>query len=140
MKYLLLLLCTSLTFAQAQKFIPLDNETSEFVSEVNYTLFANKKPIFTYITSKDSITRLPKEIVFDSIVFNKLNYKETGFKKENLTEVVLLTKTGYELDEVIIANSKDKEIVIGEESRFVASKSRAISKTQISDYYFIKMN
>jgi hypothetical protein len=75
MKYLLLF-CACVTFAQVQKFIPLDNETSEFVGEVNYTVYANKKLIFTNLTSKDCITRLPKEVVFDSITFTKLNYKE----------------------------------------------------------------
>lgn len=128
MKYLLLFF-TFITFAQSQKFIPLDNETLEFVGEVKFTLYANKKPISTYLTSKDSITRLPKEIVFDSISFSKPNYKETGFKKEDLTDAVLLTKTIYELDEVIIPNSKPKEIVIGEELRFVKRCSRTLSNS-----------
>jgi hypothetical protein len=139
LKYLLLF-CTCVTFAQAQKFIPLDNETLEFVGEVNYILYENKKSIFTNITSKDSITRLPKEVVFDSIAFTKLNYKETSFKKENLTEVVLLTKTAFELDEVIIPNTKAKEIVIGEKSRFVARKSRALSKTTDFGLLFHKID
>jgi len=128
MKYLLLFF-TFITFAQGQKFIPLDNETLEFVGEVKYTLYANKKSIFTNLTSKDSITRLPKDVVFDSISFTKLNYKEIGFKKMSLTDVVLLTKAAYELDEVIIPNSKPKEIVIGEESRFAEKKSRTLSNT-----------
>ncbi|NNT73266.1 hypothetical protein HKT18_13685 [Flavobacterium sp. IMCC34852] len=126
MKYLLLFF-TCTTFAQVQKFIPIDNETLEFISEVNYTLYANKKPIFSNLTSKDSITRLPKDITFDSICFNKLNYKTIGYKKENLTEIILLTKTAYDLDEVIIPNSKPKEIVIGEECRFVKRKSSILT-------------
>ena len=126
MKYLLLLF-TCLSFAQTQKFILLDNETLEFVGEVKYTLYANKKPIVTNLTSKDSITRLLKDVVFDSIAFSKFNYKKTGFKKENLTEVVLLTKTVYELDEVIIPNSKPKETVLGEKSRFVKRQSGTLS-------------
>lgn len=127
MKYLLLFFI-SITFGQSQKFILLDNETLEFVSEVNYTLYLNNKPIVSKITSKDSITRLPKDVSFDSIAFTKFNYKIAGFKKENLTEVVLLTKIVYELDEVIISNAKPKEIVIGEESRFIKSKSGTLSK------------
>ncbi len=115
------------TFAHSQKFISLDTETLEFIGEVKYTLYSFTKPIFSNITSKDSITRLPKDIVFDSIVFNKVNYKEAGFKKENLTEVVLLTKTAFELDEVIIPNSKPKEIVLGEQSRFVKKYSCILS-------------
>lgn len=127
MKYLLLFFI-SMTFAQSQKFILLDNETLEFVGEVNYTLYLNNKPILSKITSKDSITRLPRDASFDSIAFTKFDYKIAGFKKENLTEVVLLTKTVYELDEVIISNKKPKEIVIGEESRFIKSKSATLSK------------
>lgn len=128
MKYLLLLF-TSITFAQNQKFIPLDNETLEFVGEVNYTLYANKKPILSGQTSKDSITRLPENAVFDSIAFSKLNYKATGFKKDKLNEIVLISKTIYELDEVIIPSSKPKEIVIGEESRFVKKRYGVLSST-----------
>lgn len=118
MKYLLLIF-TSITLAQTQKFVPIDEETLEFIDQVNYTLFTNKKPIFSNLTSKDSITRLPKDVVFDSISFTKLNYKPTGFNKENLTEVLYLKKTSYELDEVIISNSKSKETIIGEKSRFI---------------------
>lgn len=128
MKYLLLLFFISITFGQSQKFILLDNETLEFIGEVNYTLYFNNKPIFSNLTSKDSITRLPKDVSFDSIAFSKFNYKIAGFKKENLTEVVLLNRTVYELDEVIISNSKPKEVVIGEESRFIKNKSAALSK------------
>ena len=128
MKYLLLFF-SIITYAQSQKFIPLDNETLEFIGEAKYTLYANKKLVFSSITSKDSITRLPIDVVFDSIAFTKSNYKETGLKKEDLKEVVLLTKTAFELDEVIIPNAKPKEIVIGEESRFVAKRSGCLSNT-----------
>lgn len=125
MKYLLLFFTFS-TFAQSNKFIILDNETLEFVSEVNYTLYLNKKTIFSNTTSKDSITRFPKDIVFDSISFKKLNFKDIGFKNVNLPEVVLISKVAFELEEVIISNKKVKEIVIGEESRFI-KKSRSLS-------------
>ena len=97
MKYLLLLL-SIFTYSQNQKFIPVDEETLEFIGEVKYTLHLNKKPIFTSLTSKDTITKLPSNIVFDSISFSKFNYKKTGLKKENLNEVVLLDKTVYELE------------------------------------------
>ncbi len=131
MKYLLLFF-TCITFAQVQKFIPLDEDTSEFIGEVKYTLYSNKKLIFSSITSKDSITKVPKNVVFDSIAFTKFNYKETGLKIENLEQVVRLKKMIFELDEVIIPNSKSKEIVIGEESRFVKKQSSILS--QNTDY------
>jgi hypothetical protein len=126
MKYLLLLL-SIFTYSQSQKFIPVDEETLEFIGEVKYTLHLNKKPIFTSLTSKDTITKLPINVVFDSISFNKFNYKETGLKKENLNEVVLLDKTVYELEEVVVVGSEQKEISIGEKARFLKSSSRSIS-------------
>ena len=127
MKYLLLFF-TYVTFAQSQKFIPLDEDTLEFIDQANYTLYSNKKSIFTSLTSKDSITQLPKEIVFDSISFTKSNYESKGFKKENFKEVVYLKKTAFELDEIIISNSKQNEIVIGEKARFVKKHSNSIIK------------
>lgn len=127
MKYLLLFFCIT-TFGQSQKFIPLDEDTLEYISEVNYRLYANKMLIFSGITSTDSITRLPKNIVFDSISFSKLNYKETGLKKENIGELVYLKKIVYELDEIIIPNTKNNQTYIGEKSRFVKRRSNSLTK------------
>ena len=50
MKYLLLFLSV-LTYAQDQKFATLDEETYEFVEEVNYSLYSNKKVVFTGIST-----------------------------------------------------------------------------------------
>ncbi|WP_445720395.1 hypothetical protein [Flavobacterium sp.] len=125
MKYLLILF-SIFSYTQNQKFIPVDEETLEFIGEVKYTLHLNKKPIFTSLTSKDTITKLPNNVVFDSISFSKFNYKQTGLKKENLNEVVLLDKTVYELDEVVVVGSEQKEISIGEKARFVKRSSRML--------------
>ena len=127
MKYLLLFFSV-ITFAQSKKFIPLDEDTHEFISEINYTLYANKKQVFFSLTSKDSVTLLPNNVVYDSITFHKLNYKETGLKKDSLCNVVLFKKTAYELDEIIISSSSSKEIAIGEKSSFVKRKSNSIEK------------
>lgn len=127
MRYLLLFF-TFITFAQSQKFIPLDEDTLEYISEVNYKLYANKKLVFSGITSTDSITRLPKKVVFDSISLSKLNYKETGLKNENLGEIVHLKKIVYELEDVIISNSKNNQISIGEKSRFIKRYSNSFTK------------
>jgi|LakMenE18May11ns_1017448.scaffolds.fasta_scaffold9865046_3 hypothetical protein len=127
MKYFLLYF-TFINLAQGQKFIPLDEDSLEYISEVNYKLYANKKLVFSSITSTDSVTRLPKKIIFDSISFSKLNYKETGLKKENLGELVSLKKIVYELDDVIISNSKSNQISIGEKSRFIKKYSKSITK------------
>lgn len=137
MKYLLLFF-TITTFAQSNKFITLDSETLEFLSEVKYTLYENKNPIFSSLTSKDSITRLPKGIAFDSIAFNKANYKEIGFKSTDLKEVIMISKTAFELDEVVITATKPKEIIIGEQSRFVKKNSRNLSYT--TDYGLLVHN
>lgn len=125
MKYLLLLF-SIVTLAQSQQIIPIDDETLEFISEVNFKLYENKNIVFSNITSKDSITRLPANVAFDSILFSKLNYQETGYKKENLTVVIKLKKLIYELDEIIIPNSKPKEIILGEQSRFVKRRSQTL--------------
>lgn len=125
MKYLFLFLSFTV-FGQIQKFIPIDEDTNEFIGEVNYVLYLNKKPIFYNITSKDTITRFPKNVAFDSISFNKLNYTKTGLKRENLREVVLLKKTEYELDELVISNAKTNEVELGEKKRFVKRYSNSI--------------
>ena len=62
MKYLLLFLSV-LTYAQDQKFATLDEETYEFVEEVNYSLYSNKKVVFTGISTKGAATALPNSIV-----------------------------------------------------------------------------
>lgn len=126
MKYLLLFF-TLTTFAQSNKFITLDNETLEFLGEIKYTLYTNKKPIYSSLTSKDNITRLPEGITFDSIAFNKVNFQDIGFKRTNLEVVILISKTAFELDEVVISGAMTKEIVIGEQSRFVKKNSRNLS-------------
>ena len=136
MKYLLLFFFTTITFAQSKKFVPIDEEVLEFISEVNYTLYANKKPVFFGLTSKDTVTHLPNNVVFDSIAFKKLNYKETGFKKDSLKNIIVLKKTAYELDEIIISNTKLKEIVIGEKSRFVKRKSNSFEKEMVYGLLF----
>lgn len=135
MKYIFFLF-SIITFGQNQKFIPLDEETLEFLTQVNYTLYTNKKPIYTNITSKDSVTRLPNNITFDSISFNKLNFKDTGLKKEKLNEVVLLSKKVFELDEIILLNTKQKELIVGEQSRFIKKSSKSLTKNVDSGLLF----
>lgn len=126
MKYLLIFL-TGITFAQSSKFIVIDDDTLEFISEVNYTLYSNNKPIYNNLTSKDSVTRFPKNVDFDSISFNKLNYKEIGFKKQDLKEVVYINKVVYDLNEVVIVGKNPKEKIIGEKSRFVKRSSNSLT-------------
>jgi hypothetical protein len=127
MKYILFFF-TTITFGQVQKFIPIDDDTHEFIEEVDYTLYYNKKPIYSFKTSKDTITFLPKDTFFDSIVFSKKFYRELGLNKTELKNVVQLKKIVYELNEVIVPNTKPNEIIIGEKSRFIKRFSTHISK------------
>jgi len=135
MKYLFLF-CACITFAQTQKCVPIDEDVYEFISEVNYTLYFNKKAMFSSATSKDTITCLPTNVIWDSIAFSKANYKQTGFKKVNLKEILLLSKVVNELDEIIISNTKPKEIQIGEKSRFIKRYSHSILKDTSSGLLF----
>jgi hypothetical protein len=135
MKYLLLFLSV-LTYAQDQKFVTLDEETYEFVEEVNYSLYSNKKVVFTGISSKGAATTLPNAIVFDSISFNKFNYKNKGFKKEDLKAVVLLTKSVFELDEVVVVGAKRKEFILGEKNRIINKRAVSLSATPHAGLFF----
>lgn len=133
---ILLLLISFLSYSQQQKFIVIDEETLEFVSEVNYMLFLNKKPLLANSTSKDSVARLAKEVVFDSIAFKKFNYKDIGFSKDSLKEIVLIKKVVHELHEVLISNAKSNEIVIGEQNRFVKKRATIITKDLVYGLLF----
>lgn len=134
MKYIFILF-SILSFSQNNKIITIDDETLEFIDEVKYTLFLNNKGIYTNLTSRDTITFLPYNVVFDSISFYKINYKEYGVRKDSLKEVILLSKVIYELDEIVVVNSKQKEIFIGEKSRFIKKRSNII--TENIDYGII---
>jgi len=127
MKYVFIFF-SIISFSQNNKIIPLDDETLEFIDEVKYCLYINNKEIYTNLTSKDSITFLPNNVVFDSISFHKINYKEYGVRKDSLKEVILLSKVIFELDEVVVVNSKQKDIFIGEKSRFIKKRSNIITE------------
>lgn len=134
MKYIFILF-SILSFSQNNKIITIDDETLELIDEVKYTLFLNNKGIYTNLTSKDTITFLPYNVIFDSISFHKINYKEYGIRKDSLKEVILLSKVIYELDEVVVVNSIQKEKFIGEKSRFIKKRSNII--TENIDYGII---
>lgn len=126
MKYYLLLFIPFLISAQTEKFIPLDEDTHEFINEVKYALYSNHEPVFQDITSNDTVTILPKDIAYDSIAFSKPNFKSSGTRKEYLKEVIFLKKETYELDEVVIPSQKDKLIEIGEMTRFIRRFSNSL--------------
>ncbi len=111
-----------------QDLIVLDNETLEFVEDVNFSLYQNKSKIYSGICSNSSKTTLPIEIAFDSISFSKVNYRTQGFSKSDLQEVVFLTKMVFSLDEVVITSSKNNEILLGEKNRFVKKMSNGMTR------------
>ena len=120
----------------------MDNETLEFISDVNYVLYKNNNLVFQNKTSNDSITVLPSRIDFDSILLSKLNYNSISIKSKNLTEVVYMTKSVLELDEIVITDKKNEsDIILGEKSRFVKKASRIISnKTDFGIIFNLKRN
>ena len=131
MKFKILLLFLALTYINcsfSQTFIPLDDDTFEFIDDVNYQLFSNNTKVFTGICTNETPTTLPSGVVFDSISFSKVDYKSLGLKKEGLTKLILLTKNIIHLDEVVITSSKKDALLLGEHNRFVKKGSRPILK------------
>jgi hypothetical protein len=123
--FVLLLLCFNASFAQ--RFIPLDEETHEFIEDVNYHLYLDRAEVSSGTCNNEQVTELPL-IAFDSVAFTKIGYKASGLRKEAMTEVVLLTKSFLTLDEVVIVNAKKEYIVLGEKNRFIKRYSRPIVK------------
>jgi hypothetical protein len=112
---------------QEVRFIPLDEETSEFLTDVNFQLFHQKKIVFAGITPEKEATILP-QIAFDSIVFSKFNFETKGYALDQLNEVIYLKKKIYELDEVVIGEV-DQKIALGEQNRILPqSKGMYIPK------------
>lgn len=125
LKFIFLILYLNTAFSQS--FIPLDEETLEFIEDVDYHLYSNNIRIFSGLCDNDKITNLPS-ISFDSISFNKINYKQLGFKRDNITNTILLSKNLIEIDEVVIISSKKEDIILGEKNRFINRMSNSISK------------
>ena len=79
-KILLFLLYINLSFSQA--FIPIDNDTHEFIEDVNYSLFLKKKNIFNGVTKNNEITKINPSIEYDSITFSRIDYHTLGLQKK----------------------------------------------------------
>lgn len=113
----LLLSLAPVSWAQNQHFLLLDEETSEFLPEVNFHLFHQKKKVFEGISPEKEALTLP-QISFDSIAFSKLNFETKGVSRDSLTDIIFLKKKIYELDEVVIGNLPEK-IKLGEQGRIL---------------------
>ncbi|WP_298153017.1 hypothetical protein [Flavobacterium sp.] len=124
---LLFLLCFASFHSLSQTFIPLDEETLEFVDDVNYQLYLKKEKVFSGTCNNNNVTIMP-EVAFDSVSFSKVSYKTLGLWRGEIEDKVLLTKSYLTLDEVVITSEKKKQFVIGEKNRFIRRQSRSIVK------------
>lgn len=113
----LLLFFAPVSWAQSQHFLLLDEETSEFLPEVNFHLFHQKKKIFEGISPEKDALTLPL-IPFDSIAFSKFNFETKGLSRDSLTDIIFLKKKTYELDEVVVG-AQSAKITLGEQGRIL---------------------
>ena len=71
----------NINFNYSQGFITIDNDTNEFVEDVNYSLFLKSKKVFNGITENKKITIINNQVDYDSISFSRIDYYTIGFKK-----------------------------------------------------------
>jgi len=115
-----------------QVFITVDNDTNEFIEDVNYSLFLNKKQVFSGITENKKMTQIDNNIEYDSIALSRIDYNALGLQKKNIDSIIYLTKKIIYLEEVVVDSKKDNYVLLGETNRFVKKQSRPIAK----DTYF----
>ncbi len=125
----LFLLVTNSVSGQIQRILPLDEETSEFLPEVNFHLFLQKKKVFEGISPEKEALALP-EIPYDSITFSKFNFEPKGYFRDSLTDIIYLKKKIYELDEVVVGSLPEK-ITLGEQNRILPNSSGMYLQKQL---------
>ena len=121
-----LLLTAFISPVFSQSFITVDEDTYEFIADVNYSVFKNNKLVSKGVTVINELNTIKTD--FDSISFSRLDYETTGFKKKELDSLVFLKKSTIYLDEIVLSNTKDDQAVIGEQNRFVKSEAKSLSK------------
>lgn len=114
-----------------QVFIPLDNDTNEFIESVNYSLFLKSKKVFSGVTENKKVTSIHHEIEYDSISLSRVDYEALGLQKKNIDSIVYLTKKIIYLNEVVLSSKKDNDVLLGETNRFVKKQSRPITEELI---------
>ena len=112
--------------AFCQEFVVIDNETLDFIEDVRYELFFNKKMVYADYCNNENKTILPKNIVFDTIVLNKVNFEKKTISKENISNIIFLKEKIEILNEIVVTNKKN-EIILGEKNRFVKRRSNGLS-------------
>ncbi|MEE1898927.1 hypothetical protein V1389_11305 [Flavobacterium rakeshii] len=110
----------------SQSFITVDEDTYEFIADVNYSTFKNNKLVSKGVTVINELNTIKTD--FDSISFSRLDYETAGFKKKELDSLVFLKKSTIYLDEIVISNTKNDLTVIGEQNRFVKHQANSLSK------------
>lgn len=120
-----MLLLSNALFSQV--FIAVDTDTHEFVENVNFSLYKNKKAIYEGITFNDRVTKIDKNLDYDSIIFSRSDYQVLRLAKRSIDSVIYLSKSIIYLDELVVNSKTNKQIVIGESNRFVKSGSRPLS-------------
>jgi hypothetical protein len=136
LKNILIFLFSLSCFAQEQaiKTIVFDNDIMEFIEDVNYNCFLNKKLVFTGITSNTAPTEMPL-IAFDSVAFSKFIYKTIGFKKEDIPngEAVFMTKEIMQLDDIFLTNKARNQKILGEQNRVLSNaRKKVVLQDQLS--------
>lgn len=121
-----LLLTALISPVFSQSFITVDEDTYEFIADVNYSVFKNNKLVSKGVTVINELNTIKTD--FDSISFSRLDYETTGFKKKELDSLVFLKKSTIYLDEIVISNTKNDLTVIGEQNRFVKHQANSLSK------------
>lgn len=116
--------------AFCQEFVVIDNETLDFIEDVRYELFYNKKMVYADYCNNKNKTILPKNIVFDTIVLNKVSFEKKTISKENISNIILLKEKIEILNEIVVTNKKN-EIILGEKNRFVKRRSNGLSKDNL---------
>lgn len=112
----------------SQSFITVDNDTNEFIEDVNYSLFFKKKQVFYGKTENKKITSINNEIEYDSISLSRIDYYTLGLAKEKLDSIVYLTKKIVYLNEVVVNPKKNEYLLLGETNRFIKKQSRVLTK------------
>ncbi len=121
--------------AFCQEFVVIDNETLDFIEDVRYELFYNKKMVYADYCNNENKTILPKNIVFDTIVLNKVSFEKKTISKENISNIILLKEKIEILNEIVVTNKKN-EIILGEKNKFVKRKSNGLSKDNLYGLVF----
>lgn len=118
-----------------QEFVVIDNETLDFIEDVRYELFYNKKIVYADYCNNESKTILPINIIFDTIVLRKLNYEEKKISIDKISNIILMNEKIEILNEIVLTNINN-EIILGEKNKFVRRRSNGLSKDNLYGLVF----